>query len=410
MPKTLDEYCSPALAPDILTSRNEDQVLWRYEKRKNTVFTECGDDQQEAQAFLSGIWTLVVLYMRKLRHPRPKRQQSGEIRKPANAVFVSQACIWQIGKQVFAPPPQSTYPDLPNTAWDRLRCSDPSVFITLFLGELVDRFNTPRPGGETLLKAYENALVFISQDVNEYTKSLLIEDIDLEQEKALFHQISDLREELSMIKYVLSQQETVWNEYTSHMWPTQVPGQQSSRDSSTRSARDKEMEESVIPRQLLRTKAKFSQYNRRITKLEEDAERVERNISTKLDLRQKHAIMREAHSAAMLSATVFGFTIITVIFAPLSFVVALFALPIDKFNEGKEGKDKDGVYSSNYIGKWSVATELASIAITLVAMWAALRFVGIHAWGKKGIRDYVSQKVQEIRTAESNYDNNPNNV
>ncbi|KAI1735448.1 hypothetical protein F4680DRAFT_461716 [Xylaria scruposa] len=403
MPNTLDEYCTPALSPKVLESRNLDQVLWRYEKRKKKNKSP-GDDRQEAQDFLSDVWTFVKAYIRNLRHPR---QSSGGIQEPDNAVFVSQVCIWQIGNQVLAPQPESTYPDLPRRTWDGLKVCYPSIFIALSLGELVDRFNTPKAGGETLLKAYENALVFISQDVNKYTESALIEDIDLEQEKDLFHQISDLREELSMIKSVLSKQEAVWNEYTSHMWPTRALGQQPSRDSSTKGvSEDKEKEASLISRQLLRTRAKFSQYNQRITKLEEDAERVERNISTKLDLKQKHATMREAHSAAMLSATVFGFTVITVIFAPLSFVVALFALPIDKFNEGKDGKVKDGVYSSNYIGKWSVATEVISIVITLVAMWAALRFVGIHVWGKKGIRDYINQKAQEIRTAERNYDNN----
>ncbi|KAJ2978046.1 hypothetical protein NUW58_g7619 [Xylaria curta] len=281
------------------------------------------------------------------------------------------------------------------------------MFTALFLGRLVEDFDTSKHGEGSLLKTYENALVVISEEVNQYTKSALIEDIDLDQETALFHQINDLREELSMIKSVLSQQEEVWNEYMSLVWPEQGPDQLSGRHPGTRYVGDtdlgttlRNMEKDVIPNQLRRTRAKFNKYNRRIAKLEQDAERVERNISTKLELKQKHATMREAHSAAILSATVFGFTIVTVIFAPLSFVVALFALPIDKFNEGKNGNEKDGVYSSNYIGKWSVATELVSIAITLVAMWASLRFVGIHVWGKKGLRQYVRQMAIESRVAE----------
>lgn len=102
-----------------------------------------------------------------------------------------------------------------------------------------------------------------------------------------------------------------------------------------------------------RPRALFKKYRRRIAKLGNDAERVERLISTKLDLKQKHAALKEAHSAAVLSAAVSGFAVITVIFAPLSFVVALFALPIDMFNEGKDGNEKDGVYFSSYIGKWT---------------------------------------------------------
>ncbi|KAI0486554.1 hypothetical protein F4859DRAFT_528269 [Xylaria cf. heliscus] len=394
MPNTLDEYCSPALPEEVLASRNRDQVPGRYEKSQRLIRdaaqTSRGNDDEDDRTFLRDLWALVKAYMREL----------------SLAILVSQMWIWiignQIGNGVLAPEPQRKYPDS-GISWSELKNRHPTVFIALLLAELVDRFDQPQPGGETLLKSYENALVAISEGVNQYTKSALIEDIDLDHEKNLLHQISDIRDELSMIKSVLSQQEEVWNEYTTHMWPTQAPGQQPGYHSDTEGSKATidNLAKNIIPRQLSHTRAKFSKYNRRITKLQEDAERVERNILIKLDLKQKHATMREAHSAAMLSATVFGFTIITVVFAPLSFVVALFALPIDKFNAGKDGNNKDGVYSSNYIGKWSATAELVSIAITLMAMWAALRFVGIHTWGKKGLRDYVRQKADEIRTVES---------
>ncbi|KAI0165104.1 hypothetical protein GGR52DRAFT_94371 [Hypoxylon sp. FL1284] len=179
----------------------------------------------------------------------------------------------------------------------------------------------------------------------------------MDQEQDFFHQISDLREELSMIKLVLAEQEEVWKEYMGAMWPNQGFSQQQIRKPSS-----EDMEPIKIPRgfrtqeewnEIWRPQILFNRYRRRIAKLEEDSERVERNILIKLDLKQKHAAMKEAHSAAILSAAVSGFTVVTVIFTPLSFVAALFALPIDRFNEGKDGRQQDGVYLSSYIGKWS---------------------------------------------------------
>lgn len=402
MPNTLDEYCSPTLTLEVLASRNRDQVLGRYKNRsprKDATQKLLENYKEDDRTFLGDVWTLAVVFHRpswsRLKETcgrliwspvlsymtkETKRKQPEEIAPPTHAVFVKQMWVWKIGDHVLAPEPYSkNHPGLPNhMSWYDLARDHPSEFIALLLGEVVDRFDTPKPGEETPLRIFENALAIISEEVNIYTESVLIEDIDLAQEKALFHQISDLREELSMVKSVLSQQEEVWNEYTSHMWPTQATDQQQGLRSNTRRARDTdngteknaipdeqpgrhssagdteklEMEQNII-RQLSRTRAKFRKYNKRIMTLEENAERVDRNILTKLDLKQKHATMREAHSAAMLSATVFGFTIITVIFAPLSFIAALFALPIDKFNEGKDGNTKDGVYFSNYIGKWS---------------------------------------------------------
>jgi hypothetical protein len=51
-----------------------------------------------------------------------------------------------------------------------------------------------------------------------------------------------------------------------------------------------------------------------------------------------------------------GFTIVTIIFVPLSFVMSLFALPIDRFQQNQiDSPWSSGtkMYSTNYIGKWA---------------------------------------------------------
>ncbi|KAK5637381.1 hypothetical protein RRF57_013093 [Xylaria bambusicola] len=251
-----------------------------------------------------------------------------------------------------------------------------------FLFPNCGRFGTPVKGSDaSLLTTYENALDAILEEANHYTTNALIEDVDLTQETAFFQRISYLTEELSMIDSVLSRQKTSGGKFLKN--------------------RFERGEIRFFTGQDRRTRAKLNNYHQRIMKLQKGAERIERKISTKLDLKQKHATNKGAHSTAILGAAVFGITVITVIFAPLSFIVALFALPIDKFDEGKYGKD--GVYSHSYIGKWVVlaTTEFVSIAITLLAMCAALRFADLRVWRKKGLREIIRHKADEISESRS---------
>ncbi|KAI0534254.1 hypothetical protein GGR58DRAFT_67127 [Xylaria digitata] len=376
---TLDEYCSPALSQDVLNFRNKDQVLGRYErsteKKEDTATMLSENYEGDNLALLGGLWLLVKLCVWKLGrlfdpetwqrlwHQQPVNTAEKSNRLPRHAVFIGQAWVWKICREfIIALPPEVSKEILQiESNWNT-----GVLLATLSLNRLIELLDDP---AHPLLKTYENALSIISEEVNHYAKSALIEDIDIEQEKEFFHWISDLREELSMVKSVLAEQEEVWKEFMKSEWPNQEP------------------------KELWRPQTKFHKYRRRVAKLEEDAGGVKRNIATKLDLKQKHA--------AIMSASVFGFTVITVIFTPLSFVAALFALPIDEFDKGKEGNNKDGVYLSKYIGKWVTVTESVSIFITLVAMWAALRFgMGVHVWGKKGVREWVRKKADTIRTLE----------
>ncbi len=104
-----------------------------------------------------------------------------------------------------------------------------------------------------------------------------------------------------------------------------------------------------------RPQVQFAKFKRQISKLDADAERVARAVDRKLDLKATHASLKEAHTTAIMSAAVLGFTIITIIFAPLSFAVSLFALPIDQFQKGQvpsRWDEQAGMYPTNYVGTW----------------------------------------------------------
>lgn len=116
---------------------------------------------------------------------------------------------------------------------------------------------------------------------------------------------------------------------------------------------------------IMRAQSQFDRYRRRITQLDEDVQRMENSIMIKLDLKQKHASLRESHATAVMSAAVLGFTVITIIFTPLSFLTSLFALPIERFQAnqvdffipGRENEadftNRTRAYTTNYIGTWT---------------------------------------------------------
>jgi CorA-like Mg2+ transporter protein len=137
--------------------------------------------------------------------------------------------------------------------------------------------------------------------------------------------VANAEEELAMIKSVIVQQQEVWNLFY--------------QDLEKRIDNDKWDQ---IPKFL-----------RRIQKIDEDAERVEKWILVQLDLKAKHVALKESHNSTTLSTAVIGFTIITVIFTPLSFISSLFALPIDQLQHQQyNGSGGSNAYPSRFIGKW----------------------------------------------------------
>lgn len=180
----------------------------------------------------------------------------------------------------------------------------------------------------------------------------------METERELMFRIADIREELVMIQQVLGQQLDIIES-----WTRAVHGfEMKRRDVGNLSFR--ESVEGAINN--------IKKYQARAKKIDSDAERVEKRIQDQLNLRRTHVSIEDARASLILSraglvtsTAVIGFTIITIIFAPLAFVTALFALPIDVLlrnqvqfkmaggNSGSEdGMGTMGAYSTRYVATW----------------------------------------------------------
>jgi hypothetical protein len=103
---------------------------------------------------------------------------------------------------------------------------------------------------------------------------------------------------------------------------------------------------------LQRPRFMLPKFQSRVDKIDKDAERVEKWILTQLDLKVKHASLKESRNRTTLSTAIIGFTVITIIFTPLSFLSTLFALPIESFQQQQQKVGDASVYTRNYIGTW----------------------------------------------------------
>jgi tetrahydromethanopterin S-methyltransferase subunit B len=335
LPLTMDEYCNPSLGSKILDKRNEDQVVHRYLDKK----------------------------AKALHGPVESR----------SVITVPQAWIWEINDAVLTSLPSSISPndlifESMKNSWFLLNkgretkegSSDNELVIGMFLSDLVDVLDRPSMAGlsEPVFAIFEKAISNLSEDVNKYTTDTRVESIDIDKERGFLHIIDDIREELSMISTILFQQEEVWKDFANKMWPQYWPDGPDGRFQPPETPKVKDGMYGINPEiwsKIQRPQIQLAKFKRRISKLDADAERVTRAIDRQLDLKTTHASIKEAHSTAIMSAAVFGFTIVTIIFTPLSFIISLFALPIDRFQKDQVPSvwdDQAGMYSTNYVGKW----------------------------------------------------------
>ncbi|KAF2810679.1 uncharacterized protein BDZ99DRAFT_286940 [Mytilinidion resinicola] len=235
------------------------------------------------------------------------------------------------------------------------------------------------PKRGNIFRIFEQAITAVSEKVDTYLRDVSIAGIRIETEKDCLHRIIDIQDELSMIKRVILQQEVVWKSFASKAWPDYWPNGQDGSMNIPKSHWQIWTKQEVEEWEFIQSaESKFKEYYRRLAQLDEDAQRVERSVTAMLDLKSKHATIREAHTSAIMSAAVVGFTIVTIIFTPLSYMASLFALPIntlqDKQYPSRFTSDA-GTYRSSYFAKWTVTAEIATFAFTFFCMWVAIKFL-----------------------------------
>jgi hypothetical protein len=319
VPLTLDEYCCPALSNEILNRRNQDQVLGRYFEQK-------------------------------------------EIESHRPLIAVGQVWLWKAQNILIATDVPDTLTSAPKfqSPISRTGASlDSLIKIAEFLADRIEILDSPSLFRPPVLDIFERSITKITVYVDQYAEDIRVDTMNIVKERKYLHGISDIREELAMIRRILFQQEEVWRDFASYAWPENWRSCHDGKAMYPHGFQDRTRQEQQEYREvtalIMRPISQLEKFHRRIQQLDEDAERVEKSVNTQLELKQKFASLSESHATAVMSAAVFGFTIITIIFTPLSFVMSLFALPIDQFQRHQVNATLGGggMYRKNYIGRWA---------------------------------------------------------
>ncbi|KAH0828283.1 hypothetical protein FOPE_00196 [Fonsecaea pedrosoi] len=379
--RTLDETHFPSLGAKALEDLNNDQVVSR-----------------ECQELLSG-------------------EPTTEATKPI--LVVSQLWVWNFDAVVlsaYSDPGKTPEDWLPEDhdiveseiqvdAWRQKQFGaktleggrNPERKIACLLHDQIDYFDKIQANGkyQVPLDYFEMGVLRIIASVTEYTKNMDPQSLDVEKERTFMHDLSDIRVELDAIDQVLTQQKNIISDFRGFLDATE-------KEAMQRLVNDDDMQ--IAKRSLEDDKKQIDTYRARIAKIQKDADRIDQAISNALNLKRTAASIQDARNSAkdartslLLGWAVLGFTIITILFAPLSFMTSLLALPVDSLRQFN-GTDATGaptaIYRSGFIA-WTFSTcretmesdghvhfadeltvvaEVISIAVTALAVYAAVRY------------------------------------
>ena len=184
--------------------------------------------------------------------------------------------------------------------------------------------------------------------------------LDIGQETDLLAEIKDIREELYMIRMVIEHQQQVLPEMKKAL--VGIYQDERSEKQVRKVESGYEEQEKIINMPL-----------KDIGRMDKQAERIYDSITDLLDLKQKHANAFEARFArdqaagtARQGQTIMVFTIVTVIFLPLTFIAAFFTIELTDFPHDSHGNPALSLsYVSKYIFGIGIAIAIPCIFVAL---------------------------------------------
>lgn len=179
-------------------------------------------------------------------------------------------------------------------------------------------------------------------DAEEFMRGPVFIDklLDIGQETDLLAETKDIRDELNMIKKVLEDQQ-----YVLPLLETSI----------CEIYKEEQRSQQAVKKRFENQIRLVGMHVKDIDRMDKQAERIYSSITDMLDLKQKHANAFEARfardqatSTARQSQTIMVFTIVTIIFLPMSFIAAFFTINIQEFPR-VDGNNLPLAYVSKYM-------------------------------------------------------------
>lgn len=368
--RTLDQF----FYPNINTrSRDQDQVVYRYQTR--------GQWREPKVFMVDQLWMwilgpnlIVTSFAQRWDQPKndPLNVLDGVIedinsktRDPVRSVHDLAITITNRCSGVF----------------DRHRMGDDEYqFLDMFesaIGIATDHeavlfreFNAASAQASDWLKSHRSARLNSSTSsawrVNKVVDEPLFVDqlLDIGQETDLLTEARDIRDELNMIRTILQHQQHVIDDLqavVSDIYQSQTPQQQQLQ----------RLSQNEVRRRFRDQQRTIDMHLKDIDRMDIQAERIYLSVTHLLDLKQKHANAFEARFARdqAVDTTRQGkillvFTIVTIIFLPLSFIATIFDIDLVDF-QSPSGNELRFSYVAKYIFGVGFAIAIPLIVISL---------------------------------------------
>jgi hypothetical protein len=209
--------------------------------------------------------------------------------------------------------------------------------------------------------------------------------LDIGAETDLLAETKDIRDELNMIYKVLEDQRTV------------LPDMEASITDIYREEHKSQQDLKRRFKDMLKT---IDTHIKDLERMDKQAKRIYESITDLLDLKQKHANAFEARFArdqaagtARQSQTIMVFTIVTIIFLPLSFIAAMFTINIQEFPHQPGGGEPSLPLS--FVSKYMFGIGFA-ISIPFIAIALSFDAIGdFFREVKRRFRDHKGARAQQ---------------
>ncbi|KAK8071310.1 ankyrin repeat protein [Apiospora hydei] len=369
--RTLDQFFYRGIDT---SARDRDQVVYRY----------CEDHGHERKVFMVDQLWVLVLNKDLIITCFPERWDIGKQKDPLG---VLDGIVAEMNAKT-RPPVRSVYhmailvSGRCSGMFSRHRADDQDYqFLDMFessvgrvtedLTHLFHRFEQAsshsrqwaRPSRRSKLRSSKNKKKAPTEESSSFDRLL-----DIGSETSLLTEVRDIRDELNILTMILnSQLWTLGDLKNCLLEELQLSA------SSSRLMRNNvnNWHAADIRKRTLEQERHLKVHKRDIQSMDEQAERLYQSLTDLLDLKQKHSNALEARfaseqalAAARSGQTVMVFTIVTIIFLPMSFIAAYFGINIDAF-DSLEG---------DYVASWTFGVGLG---ISLIFIFMAFTVVDI---------------------------------
>lgn len=206
--------------------------------------------------------------------------------------------------------------------------------------------------------------------------------LDIRAETSLLTEVRDIRDELNILTMVLNSQLFTLGDFRSCL----IEELSTDRYGMSRKPTSFLMD---IRKRTLDQERRLKVHKRDIDAMDQQADRLYKSLTDLLDLKQKHSNALEARfaseqalAAAREGQTVMVFTIVTIIFMPMSFIAAYFGINIDSFGDSLPG---------SYVATWTFG---GGMAISIVFILMAFTVVDI----TKAVEAFYSFTKRRLHT------------